>query len=47
MPRRFAYLDILRVMSVMLVMYGHFVSVGGGGKIYTWYYSSRRRITSY
>jgi len=33
MGRRFAYLDILRVISVMLVMYGHFVLVAGGAKV--------------
>ncbi|ROL80497.1 hypothetical protein BLX41_07110 [Pseudomonas protegens] len=30
MQSRFAYLDILRVIAVALVMFGHYVSVGGG-----------------
>ena len=30
MKKRLAYLDLLRVISVVLVMWGHFVSVGGG-----------------
>ena len=32
MMRRMAYLDLLRIVSVILVMWGHFVSVGGGRK---------------
>lgn len=28
--RRLAYLDLLRIISVFLVMWGHFVMVGGG-----------------
>ncbi|MGE8411566.1 MAG: acyltransferase family protein [Pseudomonas sp.] len=30
MQNRFAYLDILRVLAVVLVMFGHYVLVGGG-----------------
>lgn len=30
MQQRFAYLDILRLLAVFLVMFGHYVSVGGG-----------------
>ena len=30
MNHRFLALDIARVMAVLLVAYGHFVSVGGG-----------------
>lgn len=33
MIRRFAYLDLLRVVSVFLVMWGHFVSVAGGAEV--------------
>ena len=27
--KRLAYLDVIRVLSVVLVMWGHFISVGG------------------
>lgn len=27
--KRLAYLDVIRVLSVLLVMWGHFISVGG------------------
>ena len=30
MKHRFAYLDVLRLLAVMLVMFGHYVSVAGG-----------------
>jgi peptidoglycan/LPS O-acetylase OafA/YrhL len=30
---RLAYLDLLRIVSVVLVMWGHFVSVGGGALV--------------
>lgn len=30
---RLAYLDLLRIVSVVLVMWGHFVSVGGGAQV--------------
>jgi peptidoglycan/LPS O-acetylase OafA/YrhL len=30
MKHRFAYLDVLRLLAVALVMFGHYVSVGGG-----------------
>lgn len=33
MIRRLAYLDLLRVVSVILVMWGHFVMVGGGAQV--------------
>lgn len=33
MSRRLAYLDLLRIVSVVLVMWGHFVSVGGGAQV--------------
>lgn len=33
MIRRMAYLDLLRIVSVILVMWGHFVSVGGGARM--------------
>lgn len=33
MNKRFVYLDVLRVICVGLVMYGHFVMVGGGALV--------------
>lgn len=33
MISRLAYLDLLRIVSVVLVMWGHFVSVGGGAQV--------------
>lgn len=33
MMRRMAYLDLLRIVSVILVMWGHFVLVGGGARM--------------
>ncbi|MHC2147790.1 acyltransferase family protein [Pseudomonas sp. 210_17 TE3656] len=33
MKNRFAYLDVLRIIAVVLVMYGHYVSVGGGATV--------------
>jgi len=33
MQNRFAYLDVLRLIAVVLVMFGHFVSVGGGATV--------------
>ncbi|MDI6527828.1 acyltransferase [Pseudomonas otitidis] len=32
MKRRLAYLDVLRIISVLLVMWGHFVMVAGGAQ---------------